>query len=163
MQLTLNAEFLVSRSLDGGIFCPYPNPMFQLFDHTADLGLRVEAATLEELFAEAARGITSMLIEHPESLQPTLERQVHLSGDELEYLFLDWLSELLFAFDSEHWLGAEFDVHLDSGLLSVAIRGETFDAVRHEYGHEVKAITYHGLTVEQTPDGRWFAEVIVDI
>ena len=28
--------------------------------------------------------------------------------------------------------------------------------------HEVKAITYHGLQVEQTADG-WLAEVIVDI
>ena len=29
-------------------------------------------------------------------------------------------------------------------------------------GHEVKAITYHGLKVERTDDG-WLAEVIVDI
>jgi SHS2 domain-containing protein len=28
--------------------------------------------------------------------------------------------------------------------------------------HEVKAITYHGLRVEQSSDG-WMAEVIVDI
>jgi SHS2 domain-containing protein len=29
-------------------------------------------------------------------------------------------------------------------------------------GHEVKAITYHGLRVERA-DGGWLAEVIVDI
>jgi SHS2 domain-containing protein len=27
---------------------------------------------------------------------------------------------------------------------------------------QIKAITYHGLKVEQTPDG-WLAEVIVDL
>ena len=32
----------------------------------------------------------------------------------------------------------------------------------HELNHEVKAITLHGLKVEQTADG-WLAEVIVDI
>jgi SHS2 domain-containing protein len=36
------------------------------------------------------------------------------------------------------------------------------DESRHEMDHEVKAITYHGLKVEQTADG-WYAEVIVDI
>jgi SHS2 domain-containing protein len=36
------------------------------------------------------------------------------------------------------------------------------DESRHEMDHEVKAITYHGLKVEQTVDG-WYAEVIVDI
>jgi SHS2 domain-containing protein len=40
--------------------------------------------------------------------------------------------------------------------------GEPLDRGRHELGHEIKAITYHGLKVEQTPDG-WLAEVIVDI
>ena len=29
--------------------------------------------------------------------------------------------------------------------------------------HEVKAITYHGLKVEQTGANAWLAEVIVDI
>ena len=33
----------------------------------------------------------------------------------------------------------------------------------HSMDHEVKAITYHGLKVEQTSDGTWQAEVIVDI
>jgi SHS2 domain-containing protein len=37
------------------------------------------------------------------------------------------------------------------------------DAARHKMDHEVKAITYHGLQVEQQPDGSWSAEVIVDI
>ena len=35
-------------------------------------------------------------------------------------------------------------------------------AERHRMEHEVKAITYHGLRLENTPAG-WFAEVIVDI
>jgi SHS2 domain-containing protein len=36
------------------------------------------------------------------------------------------------------------------------------DASRHRMEHEVKAITYHGLRLEQTAGG-WFAEIIVDI
>jgi len=42
------------------------------------------------------------------------------------------------------------------------VRGETCDPARHSLAHEVKAVTYHGLAVEQVPDG-WRAEVILDI
>lgn len=137
--------------------------MFQLFDHTADLGLRVEANSLEELFAEAARGLVTMFVDQPQEVRPVHERQIQIAAEEVEYLFFDWLSELLYAFESEQWVGAEFDVHLDNGQLSASVRGEFFDAARHQPGHEVKAITYHDLTVEQTPNGKWIAEVIVDI
>ena len=54
------------------------------------------------------------------------------------------------------------EVHVtDAGLTGTAW-GEPLDRERHQLEHEVKAITYHGLRVEQTPDG-WLAEVIVDI
>ncbi|MBI5908014.1 MAG: archease, partial [Burkholderiales bacterium] len=49
----------------------------------------------------------------------------------------------------------------DTGLVGEAW-GEPLDRERHVLSHEVKAITYHGLRVEQTADS-WMAELIVDI
>ena len=66
------------------------------------------------------------------------------------------------AFESEKLLLGEFHVQLQGGNLSATCRGEPMDAARHQMEHEVKAITYHGLRVEQTAGG-WQAEVIVDI
>jgi SHS2 domain-containing protein len=57
---------------------------------------------------------------------------------------------------------SRFEVHVRDGGLSATARGEPLDPGRHSLLHEVKAITYHGLTVEQTDQG-WLAEVIVDI
>jgi Uncharacterized conserved protein len=37
----------------------------EVFEHTADLGIRVTADTLEELFAEAAAGLLEVLTEDP--------------------------------------------------------------------------------------------------
>ena len=37
--------------------------MIEIFDHTADLGLRVRAADLDTLFAEAARALFSAIVE----------------------------------------------------------------------------------------------------
>ena len=69
---------------------------------------------------------------------------------------------LLYHFDAEHLLFSRFEVKVGEDGLEGAAWGEPMDPARHELNHEVKAITYHGLKVEQTADG-WLAEVIVDI
>ena len=51
---------------------------------------------------------------------------------------------------------------LREGGLDAKALGEPLDFERHRLLHEVKAITYHRLTVEKTGAG-WLAEVIVDI
>lgn len=137
--------------------------MFELFDHTADLGLRVKANSLEALFAEAGRGLLTMLVANPAAVQPVQTKTIELSAEEPSYLLFDWLTELLFAFESAKLLLAEFDIQIASGQLTATCRGEPMDPSRHEMDHEVKAITYHGLQVAQQADGTWSAEVIVDI
>jgi SHS2 domain-containing protein len=136
--------------------------MFELFEHTADLGLRVQAKSLDELLTEAARGLLAMFLANPEAVQPLQTRAISLTADDPSYLLFDWLTELLYAFETEKLLLADFDVTLDGSQLTANCRGELMDASRHHLEHEVKAITYHGLRVEQTADG-WHAEVIVDI
>ena len=140
--------------------------MYETFEHTADLGLRVRAPDLDTLFAEAARCLFSAVVEDLGDVWPVLTFEVQLEGDELEYLLFDWLNELLYKFDTEHLLLSKFEVKVDHSRPRIAVRGlawgEPLDRARHELNHEVKAITYHGLRVEQTTDG-WLAEVIVDI
>jgi SHS2 domain-containing protein len=165
--------------------------MYELFDHTADLGLRVQAATLAELLAEAGRGLLTMQVANPESVRPVQTKTIELTADQPSYLLFDWLTELLYAFESEKLLLCEFDIQLQqaSGVykhsdgvdggevqcplaadasrspihLRATLRGEPMDSTRHTMDHEVKAITYHDLSVGQTADGTWQAEVIVDI
>ncbi len=140
--------------------------MFELFDHTADLGLRVRAGTLEELFAESGRGLCQMIVLNLQDVQPREEHPVELESDQLEFLLFDWLDELLYAFESKRLLLAHFEVQVqqreNSFHLQATCRGEVADPRRHQLDHEVKAITYHGLRVQQTPEG-YLAEVIVDI
>jgi SHS2 domain-containing protein len=136
--------------------------MFEVFDHTADLGLRIHAAEVNSLFAEAGRALLSVVVSDPDSVEAREELTLHVAGTDIEYLFVDWLDELLFLFESKRFLASEFETVVDETGLSATVHGETYDPVRHALAHEVKAVTYHGLTVEQTPDG-WQAEVILDI
>jgi SHS2 domain-containing protein len=136
--------------------------MFEVFEHTADLGLRARAATLAELLAEAGRGLTSLIVANPETVCAVEERTIRLAGTAPDLLLFDWLTELIYLFDTERLLGREFDVIVDDAGATARIRGETANPARHELEHEVKAITYHELKVEQQGN-EWLAEVIVDI
>jgi SHS2 domain-containing protein len=136
--------------------------MYETFEHTADLGLRVRAPDLDTLFAEAALALFAAIVEDPATVAASRKVEVHLAGSDREYLLFDWLKELLYHFDAEHLLLGRFAVKVRADGLEGEAWGEPLDLSRHELSHEVKAITYHGLRVEQV-EGGWLAEVIVDI
>ncbi|HEV2969214.1 MAG TPA: archease [Pirellulales bacterium] len=137
--------------------------MYETFEHTADLGLRVRAADLDALFAEAGRGLFSLMIANLEDVRAVEEVSLGVIGAELDYLLFDWLNELLFIFETRRLVLVEFQVRVAESSVQATARGEPFDPARHHAEHEVKAITYHELKVAQEPDGTWLAEVIVDI
>jgi SHS2 domain-containing protein len=97
-----------------------------------------------------------------ESVRPCVCKRFVITGKELDYLLVDWLNELLFAFEVEHLLLSRFDVSVDSSGLVATTCGEAIDFSRHRLEHEIKAITYHGLKVVRE-NGTYHAEVIVDI
>ncbi len=136
--------------------------MFETFDHTADLGIRVRAADLDALFVEAARGLLTVIAGDLANVRPSTSFAIELATERLDDLFFDWLNELLYRFEAEKIVSCEFEVHVEDCKLTAKIRGEPWTEFERPLEHEVKAITYHGLKVEQTDNG-WLAEVIVDI
>lgn len=136
--------------------------MYELFEHTADLGLRVRAPDLDTLFAEAAACLFSAVLEDIGSVRSDLMVTVEVAGTDREFLLFDWLRDLLLKFDGGHLVFGKFEVKVrDDGLTGTAW-GEPLDPARHLLAHEVKAITYHELKVVRDGEG-WLAEVIVDI
>lgn len=136
--------------------------MYEVFEHTADLGLRVRASSVDELFADAAKGLLTMLVANPESVRSVRTQRIELTADSPDLLLLDWLSEILFLYDVERLLLSRFSVRVQQRHLVAECSGEAVDGQRHQLDHEIKAITYHDLIVEQSESG-WLAEVIVDI
>ena len=132
------------------------------FEHTADLGLRIRAADLDTLFAEAAMALFSAIVEDLGTIRPERMIEVRLEEEDRELLLFDWLKALLYHFDAGHLLFARFAVRVSGGEMVGTAWGEPLDRSRHVLDHEVKAITYHGLRLTEVDDG-WEAEVIVDI
>jgi SHS2 domain-containing protein len=136
--------------------------MHEVFEHTADLGIRARAPTLADLMAEAGLGLQEVIAGEAPGVRPTVEERFAVPGHDPEWLLLDWLGELLAAFELRRMLFCRFEVTIDRDGIRAHARGEPYDSRRHELWHEVKAITHHGLRVRETPQG-WEAEVIVDI
>ena len=136
--------------------------MVELFEHTADLGIRATAADLPGLFAEVSRGLTIATVEDATTVEPREQYAHTLDGTDREYLLFDLLREQLRRFELDGILTAKVETTFTDAGAEVIYHGEPIDTTRHVLSHEVKAITYHGLSVIEIPSG-FEAEVIVDI
>jgi len=136
--------------------------MHEVFAHTADLGLHIAAATLDELYAEAGVGLFEIIAGDVGQIGPRIARDFDVPGTDPTWLLLDWTTELLAAFEVERLLFREFAVTVHPRGLHGTARGEPYDPAIHTLAHEIKAITQHALDVRRTATG-WEATLIVDI
>jgi SHS2 domain-containing protein len=117
----------------------------ELVEHTADVGLRVWGDGLEDVFAEAASALIRVM---GRGDGPSVSEDVELTAPDLDALFVDWLSEVLFLFDAREVVPVDVRVRIDREACSLSA---TIDGVRAEVfvqeGPAVKAVTYHGLTL----------------
>lgn len=135
---------------------------YEFFEHTADVGVTVHGATLEDVLVHAAQALTELIVEDSR-LAPAEERTVALQAEDPKTLLLAWLNEVLFWFSTDRFLPVEFEVRVaDERSVRGRVRGERFDPARHTSGTEVKGITRHQFRVEQV-NGRWEAQVIFDV
>src|SRR5258706_16220417 len=98
--------------------------MYEVFDHTADIGLRITAPDLPSLFGEAGCGLASLLVENLEDVRPLERLRIELEEQDPAFLLFDWLNELLYRFERDHLLLAHFDLTLGEGRLEAEAAGE---------------------------------------
>ncbi|MGH9158546.1 MAG: archease [Vicinamibacteraceae bacterium] len=133
---------------------------FAILEHTADIGVRAEGATLEELFAQATRGLAAIIgIWQPGGGK---SRRIDVSADDLGALLVDWLSEALYVHDTQLMAFTDVVVHTVRDGRAVGTLHVTPLTLSETEGTQVKAITYHDLSVERV-GGRWVAIVYFDI
>ena len=84
----------------------------EVFEHTADVGLRVRGRDLEELFRTAAEGLFDSIVVNREDIRDLEREDVTLAAETLAELLAAWLNELIFRCETRHRLYTHFDVHL---------------------------------------------------
>lgn len=130
---------------------------YEYLEHPADIKIRAFGETLPKLFINAACAVTNFLYEVKET-QVTKTEKVQVEAANLEDLFINWLTEILYLSDANHLACVNFEI-------------KTFDEKRILVGvgmvaavakDDIKAITYSELSVKKTND-HWEAIFVCDI
>lgn len=135
---------------------------FELFETTADVGIVARGDTMEELFANAARGMFTLMIDS-DSVRPTGLLPIEAQGRDLPSLLVAWLNELLYRCEAEAWAPSDVRVTaVEGGRAHGELRGEPAEMERHRFTGIVKAATYHLLECRKDGD-HWHARVVFDV
>lgn len=136
--------------------------LFREINHTADLGIEVEGETPQELFRRAGLALFSLMVSS-KGVEAKAEREVVVEAEGWEDLLHDWLSRLLRLFLREGFIAQTIEVkEVAPDRVKARLMGEKLDFERHDFYTEIKAVTYHQLSVTRK-DGRWQARIIFDV
>ena len=137
---------------------------YEVFEHTADVGLHAYGRDLPELFSHAAQGMESLMVA-PEQIKPVTTREVTVEAHDHLSLLIGWLDELIFLFDTQFLLVRDVEIlDLTETRLQARVMGEAYDAQRHELASAIKAVTWHEAAITRDEaSGSYQARIIFDI
>ena len=136
----------------------HANCGFEEFEHTADWALRVWAPDFCLLLETAAFGMN-----HLSELK--LERKracvcdVSFEEPDRETLLVNFLSEILYYGEVEHIGFDHFEIHLDGLKLTATLYGAGILSQKKE----IKAVTYHNLSIGETDEGVLEVKIVFDV
>ena len=136
---------------------------YEIFDHTADVGIIVRGKRIEELFERAAYAMFDVMVDL-DNVYSVGKYRIKISSPTLEDLLVDFLSELLYVYSVEFFVMSDFNVHIHEGgegfeLSGIAL-GEPLNREKHKLKMEIKAVTYHELEINLE---KGYAKVLFDI
>ena len=143
---------------------------YEIIDHTADIGIKVKADSLAELFGGAAYAMFDIIGELG-NVEPKKAFKISAEAAFIEELLVGWLRELLYLYETKRVLFKRFVVEQIAPLTKKGVKGyrlkaeafgERLNLARHEIKTEVKAVTYHQLSVARKGN-TWTAQVILDV
>jgi SHS2 domain-containing protein len=135
---------------------------FEFIDHTADIGILAYGADMKQVFANAARGLFS-IITNLDNVTSTKKLDIRVTAPDSEALLINWLNELIYLFEVKEMLFNSFEITaITDTELRARAYGEKIKLAKHELKTQVKAATYHMLKIEQNKDG-YRAQVFFDL
>ena len=130
---------------------------FEFLEHMADAYIAAYGRSLNEAFENAALAMFETMTD-TSNVEPIVEEDIEIEGDDEQSLLYNWLEELLVRFEVENILYSKFkvlEIRKENERLKLKARvyGETFNTEKHKQKVGIKAVTYHRMEIEETPEG----------
>lgn len=134
---------------------------FELLDHTADIAMRAYGGSLEELFANAAAGMASVMYD-PKEVPDEFERPIEAEGNRPDLLLVTFLNEILYTIEVEHFVYRGACVQSVAGGRARGILRGSRIPKGFQFFTEIKAVTYHELALVKKEE-TFEATVLFDV
>jgi len=135
---------------------------FRILPHTSEIVLEVTAPDWASFFCAAAEGLLALYAPSTRGLGVKKMTRA-LKAPTPEDLLVAWLSELMFLIATKRWIPTAIAVGpAGPRSLRAQLRGDQVPEGRLRLAREIKAATYHGLSVARTRNGLR-ARVILDV
>jgi SHS2 domain-containing protein len=134
------------------------------FHTSADVGMVVSGGSLQEIFCDAAIGLTEIMVDL-DGLESRKQLVIELENENLEDLFYQWLSDIIYFKDVESFLVKRCDIDITADpvyKLKAVLYGDEIDYSRQTLKVDVKAVTYYKFRIEKVGD-HWQGEVVFDL
>lgn len=135
---------------------------YRLLDHTADLGLEIYGRDLPELFANACFALFDNITDLS-GVAGDASKTITVAGGDAADLMINWLRELLGLWTVDGLLVKSARItDMSETELTAKLLFDPYAPGRHFLRSDIKAVTYHNVTVEQK-NNVWTARVVVDV
>jgi SHS2 domain-containing protein len=123
---------------------------YRFTDHEADVGLVVYGRDYEDMFANGAYALFSVICDL-RRVRKKETRQFFIPGK--PDALVVFLNEILYMWDVDRFIPKRARVEREGDTFHVFAEGEIFDPERHYIRREIKAATYHGFSILEYEDG----------
>ena len=139
---------------------------FRHLDHISEAYIEAYGRNLEEAFENAGKGMFDVMTDVAK-VEPKEAVDVEVEGEDKQSLLMEWLSELLFLFDTTGMVFSNFKVEIqrkpEGGFkLRAKAYGEAFNPEKHPARVEVKAVTYSLMEIKEE-EGKATVRFVLDI
>ena len=126
--------------------------MFRFLDHPSETLVELAAATMEEVFQEAALALFEVMTD-TSVIHNEIEFEISLEADNREVLLIEWLNKLIVIHEVEHVFLAHFDVAIHEKYKLKALAGGERISENQEKRSHVKSATFGSFEWLERPDG----------
>jgi len=135
---------------------------YEVFEHTADIGVRITGKDLKGLFINAGLAIFEISSQKQFTRSKAhSEISIKQKANNLEELFINWLNELLSLSSAKGLIFHRIKIkNIEVNSLEAVAVGS--DIANYKVNTEIKAATFHQFKLKQNESG-WVAEVILDV
>lgn len=132
--------------------------------HTADVKYRISGSSLTEAFEMVGYAFSNTHVDVL-SVEPIIPHEIEVEAEDLESLLFDFMTELIYILGTKYLIFSYLpDLRIDETpkgyKLKVTGWGEEIDSDKHDFKTEVKAMTYHEMSITFVSKSRSFNEPV---